>query len=163
MRSAGRARNVRRRNVLQDFRPRAARSFSSPLPPRSAAKRRGGVGGGGLFLAAITPHPGVFDADPPHRSQALAGGGKGGAIQFRNRHHDTSLSSGALMQRDQCAGLNATIGGGAARQGSLTKGQRAAKRQPAGSLVIFGTMPWMVARCEARRSSRGIEPSRPTV
>jgi len=60
--------------------------------------------------------------------------------------HDTSLSSGALMQRDQCEGLSATIGGGAATQGSVTKGQRAAKRQPRGGFVMFGTMPWMVAR-----------------
>ena len=84
-------------------------------------------------------------------------------FDFEQGGHDTSLSSGALMQRDQWPGLNATIGGGAWMQMSLTNGQRAAKRQPDGGLVMFGTMPSMVARCEARRSSRGIEPSRPTV
>jgi hypothetical protein len=84
-------------------------------------------------------------------------------FDFEQGGHETSLSSGALMQRDQWAGLTSTIGGGAATQGSLTKGQRAAKRQPDGGFVMFGTMPSMVARCVARRSSRGIEPSRPTV
>ena len=67
------------------------------------------------------------------------------------------------MQRDQWPGLTATIGGGASMQTSLTNGQRAAKRQPCGGALMFGTMPSMVARCEAWRSSRGIEPSRPTV
>jgi hypothetical protein len=80
-----------------------------------------------------------------------------------HQHHDTSLSSGALMQRVQWPGLKLIIGGGAVMQISLTKGHRAAKRQPVGSFVMFGTMPSMVARCEVRRSSRGIEPSSPTV
>ena len=31
--------------------------------------------------------------------------------------------------------------------------ERAAKRQPAGGLAMFGTMPSMVARCDVRRSS----------
>ena len=48
------------------------------------------------------------------------------------------LSSGALMQRDQCPGLTAMNGGGAATQASLTNGQRAAKRQPDGGLGHVG-------------------------
>jgi hypothetical protein len=40
-----------------------------------------------------------------------------------------------------------------------TCGEAAAGRRSA----MFGTMPSMVARCEVLRSSRGIEPSRPTV
>src|SRR6266403_6337576 len=98
MRSAVRTPNVRRRNVLPDFRPQAARSFgqpcarpiagyytfpgsaSSPLPTRSEAEWRGGVGGGGAFFAGAAPRPGAFSADPPPRSQGLAGGGKENAI-----------------------------------------------------------------------------------
>src|SRR3954447_22429471 len=77
--------------------------------------------------------------------------------------HDTSLSSGALMQREAWPGLITRSGGGALVQASLTNGQRAAKRQPAGGWLMLGTMPSMVARCATRRSSRGIEPSKPTV
>src|SRR5581483_2172465 len=68
------------------------------------------------------------------------------AFGFEQRGHDTSLSSGALMQRDAWPALTSTSGGGALVQISLTKGQRAAKRQPTGGLVMFGTMPSMVAR-----------------
>ena len=68
-------------------------------------------------------------------------------FDFEQRGHDTSLSSGAWMQRDQWPGLTATSGGGAATQISPTNGQRAAKRQPGGGLAMFGTMPSMVARC----------------
>src|SRR5581483_5518738 len=64
--------------------------------------------------------------------------------------HDTSLSSGALMQREVWRGFTSTSGGAAARQASATKGQRAAKRQADGGLTMFGTMPSMVARCSAR-------------
>ena len=84
-------------------------------------------------------------------------------IQSLSLDFFTGSRSGALMQRDQWPGLNATNGGGASMQISPTNGQRAAKRQPDGGVVILGTMPSMVARCDARRSSRGIEPSRPTV
>src|SRR5580704_6255404 len=59
-------------------------------------------------------------------------------LDFEQDGHDTSLSSGALMQRDQWPGLNATIGSGASTQISLTNGQRAAKRQPGGGFVMFG-------------------------
>src|SRR5712691_7469119 len=48
------------------------------LPSPRGAKRSGGEGsgGGGHFLpTAGPPHPGAFGADPPRRSQALAGGG----------------------------------------------------------------------------------------
>src|SRR5581483_4613048 len=82
---------------------------------------------------------------------------------FEKRGHDTSLSKGALMQREVWPGFTSTSGGGALRQASATNGQRAAKRQADGGLVMFGTMPSMVARCSARWSSLGIEPSRPTV
>src|SRR5207248_10159269 len=85
------------------------------------------------------------------------------AFDFEKRGHDTSRSSGARMQREAWPGLTIASGGGAATQVSTTKGQRAAKRQPDGGFAMFGTMPSMVARCAARRSSRGIEPSRPTV
>ena len=86
------------------------------------------------------------------------------AFDFEQGGHDTSPSSGVLdAARPVRRGSTATIGGGAATQASITNGQRAAKRQPGGGLAMFGTMPSMVARCEARRSSRGIEPSRPTV
>ena len=70
---------------------------------------------------------------------------------------------GSIPRLDRRASHLATIGGGAATQVSLTNGQRAAKRQPDGGFVMFGTMPSMVARWAVRRSSRGIEPSRPTV
>src|SRR6202040_961644 len=69
-------------------------------------------------------------------------------FDFEQGGHDTNLSSGVLMQRDQCAGLTATIGGGAAVQVSPTNGQRAAKRQPAPGLVMWGTMPSMGEKWE---------------
>ena len=50
------------------------KSQETPLHPRSEAKRRGGVGGGGHFAKAA-PHPDAFGVDPPHHSQVLAGGG----------------------------------------------------------------------------------------
>jgi hypothetical protein len=47
-----------------------------PPFPREAKRSRGeGSGVGGSFLPAQPPHPGAFGADPPHRSQELAGGG----------------------------------------------------------------------------------------
>src|SRR5438093_799666 len=57
-------------------------ALRTPLPPRSEAERRGGFGGGGHFFRAKKgPHPGAFGADPPRRSQALAGGGCAAAPQ----------------------------------------------------------------------------------
>src|SRR3954447_23508101 len=85
------------------------------------------------------------------------------AIDLEQRHHDTSRSSGARRQRERWSGLTSTNGGGPLVQASSTNGQRAAKRQPAGGCAMFGTMPSIVASWSARWSSRGIEPSRPTV
>ena len=76
---------------------------------------------------------------------------------------ELKAASGALMQRDQWPGAISASGGGPLRQASPTKGQRAAKRQPAGGFAMFGTIPSIEARWSVRRSSRGIEPSRPTV
>src|SRR5260221_11385831 len=97
MRSAVRTPNVRRRNVLPDFRPQAARSFgqpcarpiagyhtfpgsaSSPLPTRSEAEWRGGGGGGGGALSGGAPPPRPRrPAPPPPPPPPGAGGGGNG-------------------------------------------------------------------------------------
>ena len=60
-------------------------------------------------------------------------------------------------------GATSTSGGAASRQAGSTKGQRAAKRQPSGGRVMSGTRPSIDGRRSRLSSSRGIEPSRPTV
>src|SRR4029079_5646580 len=85
---------------------------------------------------------------PEHRAARDKAPGK--ILDFQQRAHDTSLSSGALMQRDQWSASTCANGGGAATQMSLTNGQRVAKRHPAGSVARFGTTPSIVARRSIR-------------
>ena len=70
------------------------------------------------------------------------------AFDFEQRGHDTSLSSGALMQREPWPGLEHRQRRRLRRcRCRSTNGQRGAKRQPGGGVAMFGTMPSMVARC----------------
>ncbi len=55
---------------LQRF--NSAHDAGSPLPPRSGGE---GSGVGSIDTRGEPPHPGAVGADPPHRSQVLAGGG----------------------------------------------------------------------------------------
>src|SRR5262249_13212599 len=83
-------------------------------------------------------------------------------LQQGSAHARTS-SNGAFTHRDQCFEPIATTGGGLSTQILLTKGQRAAKRQPGGISLISGSEPSIVASVSTRRSSRGIEARSPIV
>ena len=77
--------------------------------------------------------------------------------------HVTIPDSGARRQRVRWPGVTSTSAGAVVRQSASTNGQRAAKRQPAGGRVMSGTRPSIEGRRSRLSSSRGIEPSRPTV
>ncbi len=77
--------------------------------------------------------------------------------------HAATCESGARRHRLRWPGATSISCGGAARHSGSTKGHRAAKRQPAGGRVISGTRPSIEGSRSRLSSSRGIEPSRPTV
>src|SRR6202166_329145 len=79
--------------------------------------------------------------------------------------HRTTVSS-ARIQATLWPGSSSRKGGCASRHSSMASRQRAAKRQPAGGLISFGTTPAMVSRRVLRTaamSSRGIERIKPWV
>src|SRR5207244_550949 len=122
-------------------------------------QRQGFAGGNAQADAVDRMNPGEHPSESRGPGREMLGEVPG----FEKRGHATSLSSGARRQRETWPGPIAARLGAAARQAGSAKGQRGAKRHPLGGAVMFGTLPLIAASRSLRMSSRGIEPSRPTV
>src|SRR5262249_60132435 len=107
---------------------------------------------------------GELEADAVHRPH-LAGLGIEADLHVAEREQRAHAASNwAAKQATRRPGRGSVSAGFSPRQRSMTRGQRAAKAQPAGSSLSGGTMPGMSASRSARAAPGvGVAPIRPAV